>query len=80
MGSASRGRERLLGHLDHVERLLGSLERHKPEQHLRNAVKEWLLASRAVVDSVIESLEGGETESESESASSPASRKINIQE
>jgi hypothetical protein len=62
--------ERVLENLDRVERFLGHVEQRQTEQHVRNAVKEWLLASRSVIDSVIDTLE--------EEQSTPSARKINI--
>jgi hypothetical protein len=62
--------ERILKNLVRVERFLGHLEQRQPEQHVRNAIKEWLLASRSVIDSVIDTLE--------EEQSTPTARKINI--
>ncbi|MBU5349661.1 hypothetical protein [Paenibacillus lautus] len=53
-----------------VERLLESLERHQTKEHIKNAVKEWLLASRSVIDSVIDTIE--------EEKAPPVTRKINI--
>lgn len=53
-----------------VERLLKSLERHQTKEHVKNAVKEWLLASRSVIDSVIDTIE--------EEKATPVARKINI--
>jgi hypothetical protein len=67
---ARHGMERVLENLDRVERFLGHLEQRQTEQHVRNAVKEWLLASRSVIDSVIDTLE--------EEQSTPTARKINI--
>lgn len=58
--------------LTRVERLLEHLERRQPERHVRSAVKEWLLASRAVIDSVIDTLE--------EESTVPKARKVKISE
>ncbi|WP_314591075.1 hypothetical protein [Paenibacillus terrigena] len=49
--------ERVLEHLAVTERLLEHMERHQTKKHVRNAVKEWLLVSRSVIDSFIDSLE-----------------------
>lgn len=68
--SAGFGKERVTGHLIRLERLLDNLERHQPERHFRNAAKECLLASRAVIDSVIGTLE--------EEKDAPAARRIDI--
>lgn len=70
MRGVGSGLERVLENLDTVERLLRHLERREPERHVKNAVKEWLLASRAVIDSVIDTLE--------EEPGHPTARKINI--
>jgi len=59
-------------HLIGMERLLENLERHQAERHVRNAVKEWLLASRSVIDSVIEAIDGEKD--------TQVARKINISE
>lgn len=64
------GLERALEGLTYVERFIGHLEQHQPERHIRNAMKEWLLASRTVIDSVIDTLE--------EVPNPPAARKITI--
>lgn len=53
-----------------VERLLENLERHQTKEHVKNAVKECLLASRSVIDSVIDTIE--------EEKAAPVARKINI--
>lgn len=70
MRSAGMGMERVLKSLVRVERLLGHLEEHQTRQHVKNAAKEWLLASRSVIDSLIDTLE--------EDKGPPTSRKINI--
>ncbi len=70
MRGAGLGMERVLKNLVRVERLLGHLEQHQTERHVKNAVKEWLLASRSVIDSVIDALE--------EEEDTPTARKINI--
>lgn len=54
----------------HIERLFGHLEQRQTDRHIRNAIKECLLASRSVIDSVIDTLE--------EEPSAPAARKIKI--
>lgn len=53
-----------------LELLLANLERHQTKEHVKNAVKEWLLASRSVIDSVIDTIE--------EEREAPVARKINI--
>ena len=53
-----------------LERLLENLERHQTKEHVKNAVKEWLLASRSVIDSIIDTI-GEEREA-------PVARKIKI--
>ncbi|USB35166.1 hypothetical protein [Paenibacillus sp. YPG26] len=70
MRASGFGLRRTLEGLATMERFLDQLEQHQPEKHVRNAMKEWLLASRAVIDSVIDTLE--------EEPSSPAARKITI--
>lgn len=70
MRSAGLGMERMLENLSRVERLLENLERRQPERHVRNAVKEWLLASRAVIVSVMDTIE--------EESNVPKARKVNI--
>jgi len=70
MRGAGLGMERVLENLSRVERLLENLERRQPEQHVRNAVKEWLLASRAVIVSVMDAIE--------EEPNVPKARKVNI--
>lgn len=59
-------------HLIRMERLFENLERYQAERHVRNALKEWLLASRSVIDSVIDTIE--------EEKDTPVARKINISE
>lgn len=70
MRIAELRRERVMENLLRVERLLESLERHQTKEHVKNAVKEWLLASRSVIDSVIDTIE--------EEKAPPVARKINI--
>jgi hypothetical protein len=70
MRSTGFGKERVLENLVRVERFLGHLEQRQTEQHINNAIKELLLASRSVIDSVIDTLE--------EEQSTPTARKINI--
>lgn len=53
-----------------LEQLLANLERHQTKEHVKNAVKEWLLASRSLIDSVIDTIE--------EEQEAPVARKINI--
>ncbi|MBB3109622.1 hypothetical protein FHS18_001685 [Paenibacillus phyllosphaerae] len=53
-----------------AERLFAQFEQRQTKQHMRSAVKEWLLASRSVIDIVIDALE--------EEQNPPAARKINI--
>lgn len=53
-----------------LERLLENLERHQTKEHVKNAVKDWLLASRSVIDSVIDTIE--------EEKEAPVARKIKI--
>jgi hypothetical protein len=55
-----------------IERILKHLERHQADGHARAAIKEWLLASRAVIDSCIDSLE--------KKPNAPQTRKIDIEE
>lgn len=57
MRSSGYRLERMLEHLDRVERLFGHLEQRQTKQHVRNSVKECLQAYRAVIDSVIDTLE-----------------------
>lgn len=52
-----QGLERLLETLDGVERFLGHMEKRQTDRHVKNAIKEVLLASRSVIDSVIDTLE-----------------------
>ncbi|MGM0881557.1 MAG: hypothetical protein ACQEXQ_11050 [Bacillota bacterium] len=59
-----------MDNLIRLERLLENLERHQAKRHVRNAVKEWLLASRSVIDSVIDTME--------KEKDTPVARKINI--
>jgi hypothetical protein len=63
--------EWVLEYLVGAERLLEHMERHQTKSHVRNAVKESLLASRSVIDSFIDSLE-------EESSTPPTARKIDI--
>ncbi|MCC0567344.1 hypothetical protein HN020_15490 [Brevibacillus borstelensis] len=53
-----------------IEWLLEHLKRHQAGKHARNTVKEGLLASRAVIDSLIDLLE--------EPSRTPYARKIDI--
>lgn len=57
MRKSTLGLERAREGLSLVERFLEQLENNQPEKHLRNAMREWLLASRAVMDSAIDTLE-----------------------
>ena|GEM_PF-1300314 len=57
MRDAGLGVERIQEGLARLERLSRALEQREPERHIKNAVKEWLLASRSVIDSVIDTLE-----------------------
>lgn len=70
MRGTGLGKGRLLENLLYVERLLGHMEQRQTQQHVKSAVKEWLLASRSVIDSVIDTLE--------EEQGSSTARKINI--
>ncbi|WP_373232403.1 hypothetical protein [Cohnella sp.] len=70
MRSAGFGMERVLENLERMERLLGHLERHQTKRHVKNAFKEWLLASSSVINSIIDTLE--------EEQDTPAARKIKI--
>jgi hypothetical protein len=63
--------ERLREGLSFAERVIGRLEEKQTERHIRNAMKECLLASQSVIDSVIDTLE-------EEEPSSPSARKITI--
>jgi hypothetical protein len=67
------GMERVLENVARMERFFGNLEQNQPERHVRNAVREMLLASRSVMDSVIQTLE----EDGEEPSAAPA-RKIKI--
>jgi len=67
---AGLGVERIQEGLARLERLSRALEQREPERHIKNAVKEWLLASRSVIDSVIDTLE--------EEQGPPSPRKIKI--
>ncbi|WP_433944753.1 hypothetical protein [Paenibacillus sp. SN-8-1] len=57
MRKSTLGLERAREGLSLAERFLEQLEHNQPERHIRNAMKEWLLASRAVIDSAIDTLE-----------------------
>lgn len=57
MRRTGQGLERLLETLDGVERFLEHMEKRQPEKHVNNAIKEVLLASRSVIDSVIDTLD-----------------------
>ncbi|MGF9910404.1 hypothetical protein [Brevibacillus fortis] len=50
--------------------ILGNMEQHGTERHVKNACKEWLLASRSVIDSVIDALQDEQER--------PRAHKINI--
>ncbi|WP_414852311.1 hypothetical protein [Brevibacillus sp. IT-7CA2] len=50
--------------------ILGNMEQHGTERHVKNACKEWLLASRSVIDSVIDALQDEQDR--------PRAHKINI--
>jgi len=62
--------ERVLENLAYVERLIGNLERGDTKEHLKSAAKECLLASKSVIDCLIDTLE--------EEQGSTNARKINI--
>ncbi|RUT33658.1 hypothetical protein EJP77_08460 [Paenibacillus zeisoli] len=72
MRKSTLGLERAREGLSLVERFLEQLEHNQPERHFRNAMKEWLLASRAVIDSAIDTLE------EEPSSPTETARKIPI--
>ncbi|MED1914659.1 hypothetical protein ACFVS2_31685 [Brevibacillus sp. NPDC058079] len=56
--------------LNKVLTILGNMEQHGTERHVKNACKEWLLASRSVIDSVIDALQDEQDR--------PRAHKINI--
>ncbi|RAT97277.1 hypothetical protein [Brevibacillus sp. Leaf182] len=56
--------------LNKVLTIIGNMEQHGTEQHVKNACKEWLLASRSVIDSVIDALQDEQDR--------PRAHKINI--
>ncbi|TMV49417.1 hypothetical protein FE783_12960 [Paenibacillus mesophilus] len=60
----------MLETLTALERLFIHLKRRQAKEHATNAIKEWLLASRSVIDSVIDTLE--------EKQDSQTARKIEI--
>ncbi|WP_235827898.1 hypothetical protein [Brevibacillus migulae] len=70
MRDAGLGVERILERLARLERLSRALEQREPERHVKKAIKEWLLASRSVIDSLIDTLE--------EEQDPPSPRKIKI--
>ncbi|GEC92876.1 hypothetical protein [Brevibacillus brevis] len=56
--------------LNRVLTILGNMDQHGTERHMKNACKEWLLASRSVIDSMIDALQHEEER--------PRAHKINI--
>ncbi|WP_254551591.1 hypothetical protein [Brevibacillus sp. MS2.2] len=56
--------------MNRVLTILGNMEQHGTERHVKNACKEWLLASRSVIDSVIDALQDEQER--------PRAHKINI--
>ncbi|NRS19822.1 hypothetical protein HPY28_16235 [Brevibacillus sp. HB1.2] len=56
--------------LNRVLTILGNMEQHGTERHVKNACKEWLLASRSVIDSMIDALQDEQER--------PKAHKINI--
>ncbi|AWX57789.1 hypothetical protein AB432_023345 [Brevibacillus brevis] len=56
--------------LNKVLTIIGNMEQHGTERHVKNACKEWLLASRSVIDSVIDALQDEQER--------PRAHKINI--
>lgn len=72
MKNAGAGLERILAGLTTVERLIGHMEQRQTEKHLKNAAKECLLASRSVIDSLIDTLE--------EEQRQPVARNIKIKD
>ncbi|MFF0827586.1 hypothetical protein ACFYU8_11960 [Brevibacillus sp. NPDC003359] len=56
--------------LNMVLTIIGNMEQHGTERHMKNACKEWLLASRSVIDSVIDALQDEQER--------PRAHKINI--
>ncbi|WP_142066266.1 hypothetical protein [Brevibacillus sp. AG162] len=56
--------------LNRVLTILGNMEQHGTERHMKNACKEWLLASRSVIDSMIDALQDEQDR--------PRAHKINI--
>lgn len=56
--------------LNRLLTILGNMEQHGTERHVKNACKEWLLASRSVIDSVIDALQDEQER--------PRAHKINI--
>ncbi|WP_254476370.1 hypothetical protein [Brevibacillus sp. HB1.4B] len=56
--------------MNRVLTILGNMEQHGTERHVKNACKEWLLASRSVIDSMIDALQDEQER--------PKAHKINI--
>ncbi|WP_244944369.1 hypothetical protein [Brevibacillus brevis] len=56
--------------MNRVLTILGNMDQHGTERHMKNACKEWLLASRSVIDSMIDALQHEEER--------PRAHKINI--
>ncbi|ATF15095.1 hypothetical protein HPY27_22845 [Brevibacillus sp. HB1.1] len=56
--------------LNRVLTILGNMEQHETKRHVKNACKEWLLASRSVIDSMIDALQDEQER--------PRAHKINI--
>ncbi|MBG9943185.1 hypothetical protein ABE237_20945 [Brevibacillus formosus] len=56
--------------LNRVLTILANMEQYGTERHVKNACKEWLLASRSVIDSMIDVLQDEQDR--------PRAHKINI--
>ncbi|KLH97618.1 hypothetical protein ABER61_08055 [Brevibacillus formosus] len=56
--------------LNRVLTILTNMEQNGTERHVKNACKEWLLASRSVIDSMIDVLQDEQDR--------PRAQKINI--
>ena len=72
-------KEVMADRFDQFDRFLDNLEQRQAKQHTAEAVKELLLASRAVIDSVIDTLDLEQTQPDSQKTKRTKANKINIE-
>ena len=72
-------KEVMADRFDQFDRFLDHLEQRQAKQHTAKVVKELLLASRAVIDSVIDTLDLEQTQPDSQKTKRTKANKINIE-